>query len=61
MTLALSTVWEQIDQDAHADPTVDNTQTIAHFSDRWHEFIAAHLTEEDRCELVQFLHKTQSP
>ena len=61
MTLVLSSVWEQINADADADPNMDNAQTIDNFNARLREFIAVHSVEEDRHELVQFLRKARKP
>ena len=61
LSLVLSTVWVQINNDADTNAAVDNSETLAHFDERIREFIAAHSTAEDRYELVQHLRAARKP
>ena len=61
LSLVLQTVWEQVNQDADNDPAVENDQTPANFDARLREFVRAHLTEEDRCDLVNGLRNCKKP
>ena len=55
LSMVLSSVWNQVNQNADADATVDNDQTPEHFDARLKEFIRIHSTAEDRYELAQDL------
>ena len=61
LSLVLRTIWEQINQDADADPNVNNTETPANFDTRLREFIAVHATADDHYESAQFLRACRKP
>jgi len=55
LSLVLHAVWDQIILDANKNDDFDNAETIVNFDHRLHEFIAAHVTDNDCHELLQQL------
>jgi hypothetical protein len=54
-------IWEQVNQDANNNATVDNTATIVNFDARFREMIQVHTNQNDRYEMAQSLRACRKP
>ena len=61
LSSTLHNTWSQLLEDATNNINVDNSETILHFDERLHEFMAEFFTAEDCCDLVKQLRTAKKP